>query len=34
MYRGKVIGNVFDPNTVPAFVIFNTPIKWKDEVST
>jgi hypothetical protein len=32
MYRGKVIGNVFDPNTVPAFVIFNTPIKWKDEV--
>jgi hypothetical protein len=32
MYRGKVIGNVFDPNTIPAFVIFNTPIKWKDEV--
>lgn len=32
MYRGKVIGNVFDPNTVPAFVIFDTPIKWKGEV--
>jgi hypothetical protein len=32
MYRGKVIGNVFDPNTIPAFVIFDTPIKWKGEV--
>jgi hypothetical protein len=32
MYRQKVIGNVFDPNTVPAFVIFNTPIKWNGEV--
>jgi hypothetical protein len=31
MYRGKVIGNVFDPNTVPAFVIFDTPIIWKGE---
>jgi hypothetical protein len=31
MYRQKVIGNVFDPNTVPAFVIFDTPIMWKGE---
>lgn len=31
MYRGKVIGNVFDPNTIPAFIIFDTPIVWKDE---
>jgi hypothetical protein len=28
MYRGKVIGNVFDPNTIPAFIIFDTPIMW------
>ena len=26
MYRSKVIGNVFDPNTVPAFIIFDSPI--------
>ena len=32
MYRNKVIGNVFDPNTVPAFIIFDTPIKWNGEV--
>jgi hypothetical protein len=31
MYRQKVIGNVFDPNTIPAFIIFDTPIVWKDE---
>lgn len=31
MYRQKVIGNVFDPNTVPAFIVFNTPIMWKGE---
>jgi hypothetical protein len=31
MYRQKVIGNVFDPNTVPAFIVFNTPIVWKGE---
>jgi hypothetical protein len=31
MYRQKVIGNVFDPNTVPAFIIFDTPIVWKGE---
>jgi len=32
MYRQKVIGNVFDPNTVPAFIIFDTPITWNGEV--
>jgi hypothetical protein len=31
MYRQKVIGNVFDPNTVPAFIVFESPIMWKDE---
>jgi len=31
MYRQKVIGNVFDPNTIPAFIIFDTPIVWKGE---
>jgi hypothetical protein len=31
MFRNKVIGNLFDPNTVPAFIIFDTPIVWKDE---
>jgi hypothetical protein len=31
MYRQKVIGNVFDPNTVPAFIVFDTPIMWKGE---
>lgn len=25
-YRGRVIGNVFDPNSIPAFIIFDTPI--------
>jgi len=34
MYRQKVIGNVFDPNTIPAFIVFNTPIMWKgDKIS-
>jgi hypothetical protein len=32
MYRGKVIGNVFDPNTIPAFIVFDSPIMWKGEV--
>lgn len=30
-YREKVIGNVFDPNSVPAFIIFDTPIMWRGE---
>jgi hypothetical protein len=31
MYRQKVIGNVFDPNTIPAYIIFDTPIMWRGE---
>jgi hypothetical protein len=31
LYRQKVIGNVFDPNTIPAFIIFDTPIIWEGE---
>ncbi len=31
MYRQKVIGNVFDPNTIPAFIVFDSPIMWKGE---
>jgi len=31
VYRQKVIGNVFDPNTIPAFIIFDTPIMWRGE---
>jgi len=30
-YSGKVLGNVFDPNSIPAFLIFETPIFWEDE---
>jgi hypothetical protein len=25
-YRSRVIGNVFDPNSIPAFIVFDTPI--------
>jgi hypothetical protein len=32
MYSEKVIGNVFDPNSVPAFIIFDTPIYWEDDL--
>jgi hypothetical protein len=31
MYRQKVIGNIFDPNTIPAFIVFDSPIMWKGE---
>jgi hypothetical protein len=31
MYRQKVIGNLFDPNTIPAFIVFDSPIFWKGE---
>lgn len=31
-YNSKVLGNVFDPNSIPAFLIFETPIIWKGEV--
>ena len=27
-----VLGNVFDPNSIPAFIIFDTPITWENEV--
>lgn len=30
-YRERLIGNVFDPNSIPAFLVFDTPISWKDE---
>ena len=30
-YRSQVLGNVFDPNSVPAFFVFDTPIVWKSE---
>lgn len=30
-YRSRVLGNVFDPNSIPAFLIFETPLFWKDE---
>lgn len=30
-YRQQVLGNVFDPNSVPAFLVFDTPIFWEDE---
>jgi len=26
MYSSKVLGNVFDPNSIPAFLVFDTPI--------
>lgn len=26
MYSNKVLGNVFDPNSIPAFLVFDTPI--------
>jgi len=30
-HRSKVLGNVFDPNSIPAFLIFDTPIFWENE---
>jgi len=34
MYRNRVLGNVFDPNTIPAFLKFDTPIYWgEDKIS-
>lgn len=30
-YRDQVLGNVFDPNSIPAFLIFETPIFVDDE---
>jgi hypothetical protein len=30
-YSKQVLSNVFDPNSIPAFLIFETPIFWEDE---
>jgi hypothetical protein len=30
-YREQVLGNVFDPNSIPAFLKFDTPIFWEEE---
>jgi hypothetical protein len=30
-YREQVLGNVFDPNSIPAFLTFETPIYWNKE---
>jgi hypothetical protein len=30
-YREQLLGNVFDPNSVPAFLVFDTPIIWNGE---
>jgi hypothetical protein len=29
-YRGQLLGNVFDPNSIPAYLIFETPLFWDD----
>lgn len=31
-YREQVIGNVFDPNSTPAYIVFDTPIKYNGEI--
>lgn len=31
-YRHNVLSNVFDPNSIPAFLIFETPIYWREEI--
>jgi len=30
-YSERVLGNVFDPNSIPAFLVFDTPIFWDNE---
>ncbi len=30
-YREQLLGNVFDPNSIPAFFVFDTPITWNNE---
>jgi hypothetical protein len=30
-YRDQLLGNVFDPNSIPAFLVFDTPILWDGE---
>lgn len=29
--RNKLLGNVFDPNSIPAFLVFDSPIMWGDD---
>jgi hypothetical protein len=31
-YRNQLLGNIFDPNSIPAFLTFETPIFWNDEI--
>jgi len=31
-YNELLLGNVFDPNSIPAFIVFDTPITWDKEV--
>ncbi len=31
-YREMILANVFDPNSIPAFLVFETPIYWDDTV--
>jgi hypothetical protein len=30
-YRQQVLANVFDPNSIPAFLVFDTPLFWDNE---
>jgi hypothetical protein len=30
-YNSQLLSNVFDPNSIPAFLVFDTPIFWNDE---
>jgi hypothetical protein len=30
-YRSQLLGNIFDANSIPAFLYFDSPIIWKDE---
>ena len=30
-YREQLLGNIFDPNSIPAFFVFDTPITWNNE---
>ncbi len=33
-YNSRVLGNVFDPNSIPAFLVFDSPIFWgKEKIS-
>lgn len=30
-YRDQLLGNVFDPNSIPAFLVFESPLFWGDD---